>query len=118
MSDNPYDSPQHVGTAPGGSLPPGYPPSTGLAVTSLVLGIIAIPANCCCTLVGAALGIAAIVTGFLALNQVKSGTGGGKGMAVAGMICGVVALVSGIGLLILSLVINMPDIMQQFRQMQ
>ena len=118
MSENPYDSPQYVGSAPVGGLPPGQHQNTGLAVASLVLGIVGIASNCCCTLLGGALGIAAIITGFLALSQVKAGTAGGKGMAMAGLICGVAALVLGIGLLILSIVINVPSIMQQFQQFQ
>lgn len=117
MSDNPYDAPQHVGTKPGIGLPPGQMPSTGLAVTSLVLGIVAIVSNCCCQLVGGSLGIAAIITGFIALNKVKDGTGGGRGMAMAGLICGIVAVVLGIGLFVLSLAIQLPNIMQEFQRM-
>jgi len=116
MSDNPYGAPQHMGTMPSTGLPSKQPPSTGLAVTSMVLGIVAIVINCCCTLLGAALGIAAIITGFIALNKVKDGTGAGKGMAMAGLICGIIAVVLGIGLLILSLVINVPNIMQEIQR--
>ena len=62
----------------------------GLAVTSLVLGIISIP-----TLgvlgVGA---ITAIVLGSIALNRIKKepATHGGKGMAIAGIITSAVSL--------------------------
>jgi DNA-directed RNA polymerase subunit RPC12/RpoP len=63
--------------------------SNGFCVASLVLGIIGIPAGCT--------GIApllAIVFGAIGYNQVnKSGVeGGGKGMAIAGIICGVIGL--------------------------
>jgi DNA-directed RNA polymerase subunit RPC12/RpoP len=59
--------------------------SNGFCVASLVLGIIGIPAFC--AVIPAVL---AVVFGIIGYNQVtKSGSeGGGKGMAIAGMICG------------------------------
>ena len=64
--------------------------SNGFCVASLVLGIIGIPAFCAIIP-----GVLAIVFGIIGYNQVsKSGMeGGGKGMAIAGMICGVIGLV-------------------------
>ena len=61
--------------------------SNGFCVASLVLGIIGIPAFC-----AVIPGILAIVFGIIGYNQVtKSGAeGGGKGMAIAGIICGAV----------------------------
>ena len=61
--------------------------SNGFCVASLVLGIIGIPAFC--TVLAPVL---AIVFGVIGYNQVsKSGAeGGGKGMAIAGIICGVI----------------------------
>src|SRR5205814_1743860 len=67
--------------------------SNGFCVASLVLGIIGIPAFCAIIP-----GVLAIVFGLIGYNQVsKSGEGGsGKGMAIAGMICGGVGLVFGL----------------------
>src|SRR5665213_1397752 len=64
--------------------------TNGFCVASLVLGIIGIPA---CVIIPSLL---AIVFGIIGYNQVnKTGVeGGGKGMAIAGIVCG------GIGLLI------------------
>ena len=61
--------------------------SNGFCVASLVLGIIGIPAFC--TVIPPVL---AIIFGIIGYNQVsKSGAeGGGKGMAIAGIICGVI----------------------------
>lgn len=117
MSENPYEAPKHLGTAPDPGLPRGQQSNTGLAVASLVLGIVGIVTDCCCWPVGATLGIAAIITGFLALNQVKEGTGGGKGMATAGLICGIAAIALGILSLILGLVLNLPGMMDQLQRM-
>jgi hypothetical protein len=120
MSDNPYGSPQHAGTTLGPTYSSQQPPSTGLAITSMVLGIVGIVFDCCCWPVGAALGIAAIITGVIGLNKVKDGSGGGKGMAMTGLICGIAAILLGIASLILGLVMqeHMPDIMKWAEQMQ
>jgi len=63
--------------------------SNGFCVASLVLGIIGLPTAC--LFITPVLGI---VFGAVGLNQVaKSGVeGGGKGMAIAGIICGVAGL--------------------------
>jgi DNA-directed RNA polymerase subunit RPC12/RpoP len=60
--------------------------SNGFCVASLVLGIISLPAFC--AVIPAVL---AVIFGIIGYNQVsKSGAeGGGKGMAIAGVICGV-----------------------------
>ena len=67
--------------------------SNGWCVASLVLGIIGIPTGC--TIVPPLL---AVIFGIIGLNQVgKSGTEGtGKGMAIAGLICGGVGLLWGV----------------------
>jgi hypothetical protein len=71
----------------------GPEPSSGLAVASLVLGILAIPGACCCYS-SVPFGIASIVTGFIAMNRAKLSpeAHGGRGMALAGVICGIIGL--------------------------
>lgn len=64
-------------------------PSSGLAVGALVAGIVSILTFLCGFLAIPA-GIAAVVLGFVALNKVKAGTGGGRGLAIAGLACGAV----------------------------
>ncbi|HPD01368.1 MAG TPA: DUF4190 domain-containing protein [Acetivibrio sp.] len=67
--------------------------TSGFAITSLVLGIVAVPFICCCTYLSIALGIAAAIFGFLAKNEIKSSNGlkKGNGMALAGIILGFVS---------------------------
>lgn len=66
--------------------------SNGFCVASLVLGIIGIPAAC--SIIPAVL---AIIFGIVGYNQVNktASEGGGKGMAIAGIICGVIGLILG-----------------------
>jgi DNA-directed RNA polymerase subunit RPC12/RpoP len=62
--------------------------SNGFCVASLVLGIIGMPTGC--TVITPLLGI---IFGIIGYNQVSNGNeGSGRGMAIAGMICGVIGL--------------------------
>jgi DNA-directed RNA polymerase subunit RPC12/RpoP len=66
--------------------------SNGFCVASLVLGIISLPAGC--VIIPA---ILAIIFGIIGLNQVSDGReGGGKGLAIAGIICGGIGLFIGV----------------------
>jgi len=83
----------------GGHYPPpgqgGYyqqPPKrgSGMAITALVLGIVAILT--CWTVVGGILfGLVAVVLGFLASRRAKRGEAGGRGMAIIGILLGLAA---------------------------
>lgn len=67
--------------------------SNGFCVASLVLGIISIPAACAIIP-----SILAIVFGIIGYNQITrgGGEGGGKGMAIAGIICGAIGAFLGV----------------------
>lgn len=92
----PYDQSQYGGGQPGGGQQ-----TNGLAIASLVTGILGIPLVCCW--VGVLLSIAAIVTGFLGKKKADESGGriGGRGMALAGIILGVIGVVLLIVLIIL-----------------
>src|SRR5215475_5081184 len=84
----------------------------GLAVASLVLGIISIP-----TLGLLAVGaVTAIALGAIALNKIKKdpATHGGKGMAIAGIITSAVSLMLTAMFLILS-AIAVPKVFEDIR---
>ena len=80
------------GTPPGIPPPPGYAPAptNGMAIASLICGVFLCLGS-----------IPAVITGHVALNQIKrtQGAQGGRGIAIAGTILGWV----GIGLLVLIL---------------
>jgi hypothetical protein len=77
--------------------------SNGLAVASLVLGIIAVPFSCH-PLFGLVPGILAIVFGFAARANIRKGeTSVGGGMALAGIICGFVPIALLAALVIIGL---------------
>ena len=73
--------------ASGGGAPP-----NGMAITSMIIGIIAVAGLCCCPT--GYLGIIGLIFGLVANNQMSTGAynNASKGMATAGLIC------SGIGI--------------------
>ena len=76
---------------PAGAVPMGEGEKKGLAITSLVFGILSIPTLGCLG-VGA---VVAIVCGIIALNRTKSEPGvyGGRGMAIGGIVTGALSFV-------------------------
>ncbi len=76
--------------------------TNGFAVTALVLGIVALVTRC----LGIVLGAMAVIFGFVALKQIDDSHGqqGGRGMAISGLVCGIVAVVIYGGWYILALI--------------
>jgi hypothetical protein len=76
----------------GGYMAAGYaaPRTDGLAIASLVVGIISIPCSFAC--LGIILGPVAAIMGFISRQRVSASGGaiGGGGMALAGLILGLV----------------------------
>ena len=72
------------------------PPANGLAIASLVLGIIAIPAGCCYGF-GILLGIIGLILGIIS----KGDTGKMSTMALVGVICSIVGILIGVGFWVL-----------------
>ena len=92
----------------GGPMGPGYGPqgsANGLAVASLVCGLLALPTTCCCSLASLPLAIAACVMGGIQMSKAKANPKvyGGKGMALAALICGFVAILMSVVFLALGM---------------
>ena len=87
--------------APPVSTIPAQPKNCGLAVWSLVLGILAIVLTVAC--IGPLLGIPAVICGHLAYSRIKRSAGAlsGSGLALGGLITGYlsIALIPLIGML-------------------
>jgi hypothetical protein len=68
-----------------------------MAITALVLGIVAFPGVCCYGIPAVALGVAAFIVGRMSLSKIRAAGGaiGGRGLAQAGWICGLVAAILG-----------------------
>jgi hypothetical protein len=69
-----------------------------MAIGSLVAGLFSllIVTTCfCCgpfALIGSATSVIAIILGLIALSQIKVGNGTGRGLAISGIICGLLSL--------------------------
>lgn len=83
MSATPY------GTDPSGAAPTRSLP-TGMAVAALVLGILGLLTSA--FLLGGLLGLVAVILGVIALSKIKRGEAGGRGMAIGGIITGILAM--------------------------
>jgi len=69
--------------------------SNGLGIAALVIGILAILGAFVGAIPGILLGLLAIVLGVLGLRRVKARRADNKGMALAGLITGIIGLVLG-----------------------
>ncbi len=86
----PSDYPPPPGNYPAGAQAPGGG-GKGLAITSLVLGILGV-VTFCTMFGGVILGALALIFGLIALLQSRSGRAGGRGMALAGLVLGAIGL--------------------------
>lgn len=92
--DQAANQPQPV--SPGQQVPPApygpqpvyiiqQPPTSGMAVASMVLAIIGLISSCCTFGIPS---ILAVIFGHVARSETKNGTRSGDGMAVAGLVMG------------------------------
>lgn len=89
-------------TAPGGAYAGGQagyaaPRTDGLAITSLVVGILSIVCTFVC--LGVVLGPAAAIMGFVARQRVSSSGGavGGGALATIGLVLGIIGFLASVG---------------------
>jgi uncharacterized membrane protein YphA (DoxX/SURF4 family) len=108
-----YPTPNPAAGYPPGTYPPGYGVAPGygeptrelpkgLAIAALVVGIIA-ALGFWFPVIGALLGLVAVVIGIIAWRNASNGTASGQGMAIAGTILGALALIGGILVTILTI---------------
>ncbi len=99
---------------PGGGYPGGYPPPppqpysgyapppagprNGLGIASLVVAIIALIS----VVGGVVLGIAAVILGFLGWQRAKRGEATNGGVAIAGIVLGILSIIEAIVVIVLS----------------
>ncbi len=66
--------------------------SIGLAVASMVLGIVALVSSCCFYYISLPCSVIGLIMAAVSLN----GKRGGKGMAIAGLVTSIIALIPAI----------------------
>ena len=85
---------------------------SSLATISLVSGISGLVFTMCCGCISLPGGLTAIITGIIALNRIKAGEADGKGMAIAGIVCGAIALLVFVLLLVFGFAMQMQNFPQ------
>ena len=75
------------------------PPTSGMAITSLTLGILSIPSCCCIGIPSIILGLMAFGFGLGAFAQIKNGdvSQQSRGLAIAGLVTGGIGFLLGAG---------------------
>ncbi|WP_299058356.1 DUF4190 domain-containing protein [uncultured Nocardioides sp.] len=80
---------------------PSAAPGKGMAVTALVLGILAL--LLCWTVIGGVLlGLPAVILGIVAVVRARKGKSGGRGLAVGGIVTGLLGIVLAIALAVVA----------------
>lgn len=98
----------------GQGMPPRRP-SPALAITSLVLGILGLLGSI--IVVGGLLGVLAVILGIVALVLARKGRASGKGMAIGGIVTGVLSvLISGAIIALFGAVFSDPMVINCFEQ--
>lgn len=84
--------PAPLGTLPGVNPMVAAPRNSGLALASMICGIVGLVGMCC--YLGVPCGIAAVICGHMANAEIKRAAGAveGKGMATAGLITGYIGI--------------------------
>lgn len=105
-----YGQPNYYGAAgPMGAVPGmGMKRNESNAVVALIIGILSLPLSFCCGAFSLPVGIAAVVFGFLSLNKINDQPDvlDGRGMAIAGIICGGLAILLAIAMVIMMVAFN------------
>lgn len=100
-----FDSQNPAGSSfSSGGYPSPAPQTNGMAVASMVLGIVGLVTLCGC--IGFVLAVVALVLGIVSYGSIRNSHGrqSGSGMAIAGMVMGAVPIVLLVVVLILSAV--------------
>jgi len=67
-----------------------------MAIASMVLGIVSLVLSCCVPYLPAILALVAVILAGVSLAKKQ----GGKGMAITGLVCGIIALVPSVMVII------------------
>lgn len=96
----PYQGQYQGGYGQPYGAPPQYQqrPGSGLAIASLILGILSV-IGFCIPVLAPLLGLIAVVLGFVALSRIRAGRAAGRGMAIGGLVTGVLGLILGVSIL-------------------
>ena len=85
--------------------PMSAPRTNGMALTGMIMGIVACPFGLCCCYIGMPLGVLGLIFSLVGLSQIRANpeTQSGKGLAIAGLILSLLSFLVVIGFLVFGL---------------
>lgn len=103
-----YEPAPNYQTPPGYQNPPASRGGSGMAIASLVLGILALITSFT-VFGGIVLGLLAVILGVIAMRGINRGLRSGRGMAIAGIVTGALGLILAIVLIAVGVsILNSP----------
>ena len=107
QSEQPKFVPAAPPVAPAGNAYSGYVPTklpAGLAIASLVMGIVSILGALPLSFITIVVALVGLILGIIALRKVRKGTGGGKGMAIGGVVTSAIGFILSAVVLVLLII--------------
>ncbi len=94
------------------------PRNNPLAITGMIMGILALPMGCCCY--GLPFNVLGIIFSAIALSQIKQDplSQQGRGMAIAGLVLSILSIVLAVVVLILGFAVDSSGILRRLQQMR
>ena len=107
QSEQPKFVPAAPPVAPAGNAYSGYVPTklpAGMAIASLVMGIVSILGAIPLSFITIVVALVGLILGIIALRKVRKGTGGGKGMAIGGVVTSAIGFILSAVVLVLLII--------------
>ena len=107
QSEQPKFVPAAPPVAPAGNAYSGYVPTklpAGMAIASLVMGIVSILGALPLSFITIVVALVGLILGIIALRKVSKGTGGGKGMAIGGVVTSAIGFILSAVVLVLLII--------------
>ena len=107
QSEQPKFVPAAPPVAPAGNAYSGYVPTklpAGMAIASLVMGIVSILGALPLSFITIVVALVGLILGIIALRKVRKGTGGGKGMAIGGVVTSAIGVILSAVVLVLLII--------------
>lgn len=107
QSEQPKFVPAAPPVAPAGNAYSGYVPTklpAGTAIASLVMGIVSILGALPLSFITIVVALVGLILGIIALRKVRKGTGGGKGMAIGGVVTSAIGFILSAVVLVLLII--------------
>ena len=107
QSEQPKFVPAAPPVAPTGNAYSGYVPTklpAGMAIASLVMGIVSILGALPLSFITIVVALVGLILGIIALRKVRKGTGGGKGMAIGGVVTSAIGFILSAVVLVLLII--------------